>query len=293
MSRSWILTMLLVLAAAVIGGGIVVFMFETRHGAGTQTITNIGDALWWSFSAAAAVGYGDFYPITIGGRVFAIMVTVAGLVCVGAISGLVVSMLLTERISRVRTELKQDISEIREWKVAKQTKVDRGVQLSTLAPRLSNERFHRSGGIETLVVRLSARASEMVSRSGGIDHFLPWYVEFRIANSGRELAFFAENRSGVNRYYAEIGSEPVVPGEYSLRYLRTLGQLSDEIKFDFPENHLATDYQLLVDEDRHGNDIHYIDLQNPSARHLVGCTCGVSDCPARPLPEDAIILRGR
>ncbi len=31
-------------------------------------IVTVGDALWWAAVTVATVGYGDYYPVTVGGR---------------------------------------------------------------------------------------------------------------------------------------------------------------------------------------------------------------------------------
>ncbi|GAA5219090.1 potassium channel family protein [Corallincola platygyrae] len=55
-----------------------------------------GDALWWSFVTMTTVGYGDYYPVTAGGRVIAAMLMVAGVGLFGTFTGFVASWLLEE-----------------------------------------------------------------------------------------------------------------------------------------------------------------------------------------------------
>lgn len=63
-----------------------------------STITTFGDAVWWAIVTITTVGYGDTVPVTGVGRVLAIMLMGGGLVIVGTISAIVVSV-ITERIA--------------------------------------------------------------------------------------------------------------------------------------------------------------------------------------------------
>lgn len=68
-----------------------------RHAPGA-TITTFGDAVWWAFVTMTSTGYGDFVPITVRGRVYAVLLMFGGLSIIGIISATVLSY-LTERIA--------------------------------------------------------------------------------------------------------------------------------------------------------------------------------------------------
>ena len=61
------------------------------------TITNFGDAVWWAVVTIATVGYGDMVPITVPGRVYAVLLMAGGIAIVGTASATVIS-LINERI---------------------------------------------------------------------------------------------------------------------------------------------------------------------------------------------------
>ncbi|MRG61743.1 hypothetical protein GE115_17940 [Agromyces sp. CFH 90414] len=65
------------------------------------TIVTFGDAVWWACVTIATVGYGDMYPITAPGRIYAVLLMIGGIVIVGTASATVIS-LLNERIGSLR-----------------------------------------------------------------------------------------------------------------------------------------------------------------------------------------------
>lgn len=73
---------------------------QVERGAPGATIVSFGDAMWWAIVTLTTVGYGDFVPVTIAGRGYAVALMLGGIVIVGSISALMVSY-LTERIKRV------------------------------------------------------------------------------------------------------------------------------------------------------------------------------------------------
>ena len=50
-------------------------------------------SLYWTLTTLTTVGYGDFYPITVGGKIFTFIILVIGLGIVAVPSGLLASAL--------------------------------------------------------------------------------------------------------------------------------------------------------------------------------------------------------
>lgn len=73
----------------VIFGALFTLMFEIN--APDANITSFGDAVWWGFVTVTTVGYGDFTPVTVGGRVIAVGIMFTGAAAVGAVTAAVAS----------------------------------------------------------------------------------------------------------------------------------------------------------------------------------------------------------
>ncbi len=87
-------------AVLVLNGAIIVYLFE-RHAPGSN-IHTIGDALWWSFVTVTTVGYGDFYPVTTGGRIAACFIMGTGLLTLAVVTAQVASSFVGQGPSRAR-----------------------------------------------------------------------------------------------------------------------------------------------------------------------------------------------
>ncbi len=68
-------------------------VYAAERNAPGATITSFGDSVWWAMVTISTVGYGDYYPVTIPGRVYATMLMLGGMVIVGLTTATVVSFL--------------------------------------------------------------------------------------------------------------------------------------------------------------------------------------------------------
>lgn len=73
-----------------------------RHATGSN-IRSFGDAVWWAFCTVTTVGYGDFTPVTVPGRIIAVALMVGGVVLVGLIVATFSSWVM-ERVTRGHQE---------------------------------------------------------------------------------------------------------------------------------------------------------------------------------------------
>ena len=84
----------------VLNGAVIVYLFE-RHAPGSN-IHTLKDAVWWSFVTVTTVGYGDFYPVTAGGRVTACFIMGTGLLTLAVVTAQVASSFVAQGPSRAR-----------------------------------------------------------------------------------------------------------------------------------------------------------------------------------------------
>lgn len=68
-----------------------IYYFENE--AQPEHFSSIFDSLWWSIVTLTTVGYGDVYPITVGGRVFTFFILLIGLGIVAIPTGIISSSL--------------------------------------------------------------------------------------------------------------------------------------------------------------------------------------------------------
>jgi voltage-gated potassium channel len=75
--------------------GVGIYYFENP--AQPEAFSSIFHSLWWAVATLTTVGYGDIYPITVGGKLFTFFVLVIGLGVVSVPAGLVASALSKAR----------------------------------------------------------------------------------------------------------------------------------------------------------------------------------------------------
>jgi voltage-gated potassium channel len=73
-------------------GGFLVLQAESASE--SANITTAGDAIWWAYVTITTVGYGDRFPVTMGGRLVGVMVMTTGVAVFATFAGLISSKLL-------------------------------------------------------------------------------------------------------------------------------------------------------------------------------------------------------
>lgn len=65
-------------------GALLVVYFERQSP--EANITSFGNALWWVGETVSTVGYGDYYPVTVGGRIVAVLLFINGVALVSVLT---------------------------------------------------------------------------------------------------------------------------------------------------------------------------------------------------------------
>lgn len=81
-------------------GGIGVYLAEHNHPG--ANITNLGDAFWWTIVTITTVGYGEFFPLTLVGRLIGVLVMLSG---IGA-AVIIVTIFSQKRLKGIESRLK-------------------------------------------------------------------------------------------------------------------------------------------------------------------------------------------
>jgi voltage-gated potassium channel len=66
-----------------------IYFFENE--AQPENFKSIFHSIWWSVATLTTVGYGDVYPITLGGKIFSSIVIFLGLGLIAVPTGLIAS----------------------------------------------------------------------------------------------------------------------------------------------------------------------------------------------------------
>ncbi|PKH06690.1 ion transporter [Moritella sp. Urea-trap-13] len=75
------------------GVGIYYFEFPAQP----EVFSSVFHSLWWAVATLTTVGYGDIYPITVGGKIFTFFILILGLGVVSIPAGMVASALSKAR----------------------------------------------------------------------------------------------------------------------------------------------------------------------------------------------------
>jgi voltage-gated potassium channel len=75
-------------------------VLDSERDARGANIVTFGDSVWWAFVTIATVGYGDYFPVTPGGRIVAVALMLGGITLVGVTTA-TLSSWIVDRVADV------------------------------------------------------------------------------------------------------------------------------------------------------------------------------------------------
>jgi voltage-gated potassium channel len=88
-------SILIIVGVVVFFGAALVWQLESRNP--TANIQTFPESLWWAAVTTTTVGYGDFFPVTLGGRITASGLMLVGIGLVGTVSATLASWFVKRR----------------------------------------------------------------------------------------------------------------------------------------------------------------------------------------------------
>ncbi len=85
-----------ILLMAVVSSLIVNVFEETPE----SSIQNIWQGIWWAFVSITTTGYGDFTPVTLGGRIIGIIVMISGVAVISLLTATISSVFIERQIRK-------------------------------------------------------------------------------------------------------------------------------------------------------------------------------------------------
>ncbi|KJS35431.1 MAG: cation transporter [Hyphomonas sp. BRH_c22] len=109
---SQLLTTLALALALVYVSAVALYFIEGVGGKQQEMFQSIPRAIWWAIATLTTVGYGDVYPVTPLGRIFASVIALAGIGVVALPAGVFASAFSDELRERELAKLKDRVEEI-------------------------------------------------------------------------------------------------------------------------------------------------------------------------------------
>ncbi len=85
---------LLAATVMVLNGAVIVLLYE-RDAQGSN-IHTLGESLWWSATTVTTVGYGDYSPVTVAGRIIAVFIMIIGILTIAVITAQVAASFMNQ-----------------------------------------------------------------------------------------------------------------------------------------------------------------------------------------------------
>jgi voltage-gated potassium channel len=94
-NRGQYATFITILLAGIVLSTASILVLQVESEAPNGNIRTGGEAVWWGLVTITTVGYGDFYPVTMFGRLTGVFVMFAGIGIIGALASILASLLVS------------------------------------------------------------------------------------------------------------------------------------------------------------------------------------------------------
>ena len=94
-NRGQYATFITILLAGIVLSVASILVLQVESQAPDGNIKTGGEAVWWGLVTITTVGYGDFYPVTMFGRLTGVFVMFAGIGIIGALASILASLLVS------------------------------------------------------------------------------------------------------------------------------------------------------------------------------------------------------
>jgi voltage-gated potassium channel len=71
-------------------------IYYLEHESQPEKFSSITESIWWATVSLATVGYGDVYPVTAGGKIFASIISLIGIGIVAIPTGIISASFVEE-----------------------------------------------------------------------------------------------------------------------------------------------------------------------------------------------------
>lgn len=79
-------------------------IYHFEHVANPEMYSNIFRAIWWSVITLTTIGYGEIYPVTVGGQMLTMMLALVGL---GIVT--IPTCIITASLTEVKNDEKKEL----------------------------------------------------------------------------------------------------------------------------------------------------------------------------------------
>jgi voltage-gated potassium channel len=83
-------------------------IYYLENDAQPEKYSSITESIWWATISLTTVGYGDVYPVTLGGKIFATLISLVGIGIVAIPTG-IISASFVEQINKKKKKIKNKL----------------------------------------------------------------------------------------------------------------------------------------------------------------------------------------